>query len=149
MFIRAMDVGDVKKVVELEEQLFTSAWGASDFLYEILENQFSYNYVYEKENQIVGYVGVWIMYEQSQITTIGVDKRYQRQGIGKALMQAMIDFAISQNCEVMSLEVRVSNHKAISLYESLGFERQAIRKDYYQDNHEDAYLMTKRLEGEK
>ena len=149
MFIRAMDVGDVKKVVELEEQLFTSAWGVSDFLYEILENQFSYNYVYEKENQIVAYVGIWIMYEQSQITTIGVDKRYQRQGIGKALMQAMIDFAISQNCEVMSLEVRVSNHKAISLYESLGFERQAIRKDYYQDNQEDAYLMTKRLEGEK
>lgn len=149
MFIRAMEAVDVKRIVELEEELFTSAWGASDFLYEILENQFSYNYVCEKENHIVGYVGVWIMYEQSQITTIGVDKQYQRQGIGKALMQAMIDFAIFNNCEVMSLEVRVSNHKAISLYESLGFEIQAIRKDYYQDNHEDAYLMTKRLEGGK
>ena len=64
-------------------------------------------------------------------------------------MQEMIALASQQGCETMSLEVRISNQKAISLYESLGFETKAIRKGYYQDNHEDAYLMVKGLEGQK
>lgn len=149
MLIRAMDINDLERIVELEQLLFTSTWDVSDFMYEILENQFSYNYVLEVDGQIVGYVGIWIMYEQSQITTVGIDPHYQGHGYGRMLMEEMIALAISQGCEVMSLEVRVSNHKAISLYKSLGFENQAIRKNYYQDNHEDAYLMVKRLEGEE
>jgi len=147
--MRLMEIDDLQRIVELEKQLFTSSWHFDDFVYELMENQFSYNFVYERDNFIVGYVGVWIMYEQSQITTIGVDNNYQQQGIGRTMMNEVIDFAVSQKCEVMSLEVRVSNQKAISLYQSLGFETQAIRHDYYQDNHEDAYLMVKRLEGVK
>lgn len=149
MLIRKMDVEDISRVVSLEEQLFTSAWSESDFLYEILQNDFSLNYVLEDEGYIIGYIGVWIMYEQSQITTIGVDPQYQRQGLGKAMMETVIDIAKQQDCEVMSLEVRISNEKAISLYQSLGFQNVGIRKNYYQDNHEDAYLMIKKLEGEK
>lgn len=149
MLIRAMELEDLDRIVELEHILFTSAWNKSDFIYELLENQFSFNYVLEADNQIVGYVGVWLMYEQAQITTIGVDPAYMRQGLGRMMMQEMIELAMNQGCEKMSLEVRISNQKAISLYESLGFETVAIRKDYYQDNHEDAYLMIKGLEGQK
>lgn len=149
MLIRAMDIDDLDRIVELEQLLFTSSWNKSDFLYEILENQFSFNFVLENDDIIVGYVGVWLIYEQSQITTIGIDPHYQRRGYGTELMRAMIDLASQHGCEVMSLEVRVSNELAILLYESLGFEKQAIRKDYYQDNHEDAYLMIKRLEGSR
>lgn len=149
MLVRAMQLNDIERIVELEHILFTSAWEADDFLYEILENQFSYNFVLEEDEEIIGYVGIWIMYEQSQITTLGIEPIHQRKGLGKYLMQEMITFAIQQGCEVMSLEVRISNAKAKSLYENLGFENQAIRKNYYQDNHEDAYLMVKRLEGKK
>ncbi len=49
----------------------------------------------------------------------------------------------TKDCEAITLEVRVSNVKAIKLYESYGFKKEAIRKDYYLDNHEDAYLMMK------
>lgn len=149
MLIREMNIDDLKRVVVLEEQLFTSAWRESDFLYEILHNDFSKNYVLEDDGYIVGYVGVWIMYEQAQITTIGVDKNYQRRGLGRELMKTVMDIAKEYGCEMMSLEVRISNHKAISLYESLGFHNVSIRKDYYKDNHEDAYLMIKRLEEKK
>lgn len=149
MSIRLMEHDDLLRIVALEKSLFVSAWSYDDFLYELLENPFSYNFVYEKDGQVIGYIGVWIMYEQAQITTVGVDERYQRQGIGHKLMAEAIAFALSQECEVMSLEVRVSNVQAIALYQSLGFEVQTIRKDYYQDNHEDAYLMMKRLEEEK
>lgn len=146
MLVRAMTLDDVNEIVNLEHQLFTSAWNASDFRYEILENQFSHNFVLE-DQEIMGYVGIWITYEQSQITTIGIRPQYQGQGLGRLLMEKSIEFAKRQGCEVMSLEVRVSNTKAISLYESLGFEKKAIRKNYYQDNHEDADLMVKELEG--
>ena len=148
MLIRAMDINDIERVIELENILFTSAWQARDFLYEIFENEFSYNFVLENDGNIVGYVGVWITYEQSQITAIGIDPQYQGQGLGRYLMEEMIQFAIEQGCDVMSLEVRISNYKAISLYQSLGFKNEAIRKNYYQDNHEDAYLMVKRWEGQ-
>ena len=64
-------------------------------------------------------------------------------------MNEVISFASQNGCEVMSLEVRISNEKAIALYENLGFCKEARRKNYYQDNHEDAYLMVKRLEEGK
>lgn len=149
MLIRAMTLDDLDRIMELEHQLFTSSWSKEDYLYEIYENIFSFNFVLEVKNKIIGYVGVWIMYEQSQITTIGIDMDYQRQGYAKVLMDEIIQFAYEEGCHTMSLEVRVSNQSAISLYERCGFINQAIRKNYYQDNHEDAYLMVKRLEGQK
>lgn len=150
MLIRAMTLDDLDRVIELEHQLFKeSSWSKEDYLYEIYENTFSFNFVLEIDDIIIGHVGVWIMYEQSQITTIGIDNHYQRQGYAKTLMDEIIQFAVEEGCEVMSLEVRVSNQPAISLYEKCGFVNQAIRKNYYQDNHEDAYLMVKRLEGLK
>lgn len=149
MLIREMMIDDLDQIVELEKQLFTSAWGYDDFLYEMKDNQFAYYYVLEDQNQIIGYVGLWIMYEQSQITTIGVHQKNQGYGYGKKLLEAMIKKACQHQCDIMSLEVRVSNRVAIGLYESCGFEKATLRKNYYQDNHEDAYLMLKRLEGEK
>lgn len=149
MLIREMKVEDLSRVIELEHQLFTSVWKEEDFIYEIEQNQFSYNYVLEENDVIIGYAGEYIMYENSEITTIGIDSSYQRHGYGKILLEHMICVAREKHCEMMTLEVRVSNEKAIGLYTKLGFEIAGIRKNYYEDNHEDAYLMVKRLEGEQ
>lgn len=146
MLIRKMKVEDLHVIEEMENILFTSPWKYEDFLYEINENAFSHNYVVEDDNEIVGYVGLWIMYDQSQITTIGVHPNHQRKGIGQMMMNRMIEESINHQCVTMSLEVRVSNIKAISLYEKNGFEKVALRKNYYEDNHEDAYLMIKQME---
>ena len=72
MLIRAMNEDDLFDVVTLEEELFSSSWSLSDFTYELLENDFSFNFVLENDSCLIGYVGVWLMYEQAQITTIGV-----------------------------------------------------------------------------
>ena len=64
-------------------------------------------------------------------------------------MASMIFDAIAKECDTMSLEVRVSNDKAIALYKKNGFITVNTRKGYYQDNHEDAYLMVKPLGGMK
>ena len=146
MLIRKMKVEDLCVVEEMEKILFTSPWKYEDFLYEINENAFSHNYVVEDNNEIIGYVGLWIMYDQSQITTIGVHPNHQRKGVGQMMMNRMVEESISHRCLTMSLEVRVSNEKAISLYKKNGFEIVALRKNYYEDNHEDAYLMIKQME---
>ena len=133
MFVRKMKVEDLQAIEEMENILFTAPWKYEDFLYEINENAFSHNYVVEDNNMIVGYVGLWIMYDQSQITTIGVHPDHQRKGIAQMMMEKMIEESTNHHCETMSLEVRVSNEKAISLYKKNDFETVALRKNYYEN----------------
>jgi len=143
--IRLMTLADITRVLELENQLFTSPWGEDDFKYELESNLYSTVFVDEFDDNIVGYVGIWIIFEQAQITTLGVDKSYQHKHIGQALLVHAMEVAVEKHAEVMSLEVRVSNIAAQNLYRKLGFKTETIRKDYYQDNHEDAYLMLVKL----
>lgn len=146
--IRKMTNDDLEIIAQLEMELFSMPWSKKDFFNEINENPYSQYFVYEQDGKILGYIGEWIMFEQAQITTIGVTKDAQLKGIGSLLMEHSIKNAESNGCEVMSLEVRVSNEKAIHLYKKFGFITVNIRKGYYQDNHEDAYLMVKALEVE-
>ena len=144
MLLRAMAVNDLDQIIVLEHQLFSSPWSKEDYLYELSSNPYAKYYVLE-DDKIIGYVGMWITYETAQITTIGIAKERQGQGLSKLLMNK-VD-GETRDCEAITLEVRVSNTRAIRLYESYGFRKEAIRKDYYLDNHEDAYLMTRAMEG--
>lgn len=140
MLLRAMRLSDLDNIMPLEHQLFSSPWSKDDYIYELSSNPYAKYYVLE-DDKIVGYVGIWITYETAQITTIGSAKERQGEGLSKLLMNKVIEE--TKDCEAITLEVRVSNVKAIKLYESYGFKKEAIRKDYYLDNHEDAYLMMK------
>ena len=140
MLLRAMAVNDLDQIIVLEHQLFSSPWSKEDYLYELSSNPYAKYYVLE-DDKIIGYVGMWITYETAQITTIGIAKERQGQGLSKLLMNK-VD-GETRDCEAITLEVRVSNTRAIRLYESYGFRKEAIRKDYYLDNHEDANLMMK------
>ena len=140
MLLRAVAVNDLDQIIVLEHQLFSSPWSKEDYLYELSSNPYAKYYVLE-DDKIIGYVGMWITYETAQITTIGIAKERQGQGLSKLLMNK-VD-GETRDCEAITLEVRVSNTRAIRLYESYGFRKEAIRKDYYLDNHEDAYLMMK------
>lgn len=146
MSIRAMGKLDIKRICELERELFSSPWSQEDLLYEIAENPFAQYYILEKNETIIGYVGLWLIDEQCQITTIGIDKQFQRQGYACQLLDFVFEKGKKQGCTNINLEVRVSNHKAIALYEKYGFQSVTLRKDYYAD-HEDAYLMIRELEG--
>ena len=140
MLLRAMRLSDLDNIMPLEHQLFSSPWSKDDYIYELSSNPYAKYYVLE-DDKIVGYVGIWITYETAQMTTIGIAKERQGEGLSKLLMNKVIEE--TKDCEAITLEVRVSNVKAIKLYESYGFKKEAIRKDYYLDNHEDAYLMMK------
>ncbi|MBQ9328469.1 MAG: ribosomal protein S18-alanine N-acetyltransferase [Solobacterium sp.] len=145
--MRRMEEKDLDQIVELEKKCFPqNPWPRSSFEYEFHENPFATILVYEEDDRIIGYVDYWIMYENAQLADIGVDPSVQRHGIGRALMDECIHAAEAEGCEVMSLEVRVSNTPARALYESYGFIQAAVRKGYY-ENGEDALLMVLPLGG--
>ncbi|NLC97204.1 MAG: ribosomal protein S18-alanine N-acetyltransferase [Erysipelotrichaceae bacterium] len=145
MIIREMELNDLSEVFEIEKSIFSSYWSISDYRYELIENPYSKYYILEENNRVIGYVGYWITFDIAQITTIGILKEYQGKGYSNNLMKKVIEDVNKSKCENISLEVRVSNKTAISLYEKYGFQIVNIRKSYYSDNHEDAYLMVKPL----
>ena len=147
--IRAAEDQDLDRIAELENVLFAdSQWPWKEFEHELHENPFAILLVDEEEGRVVGYLDYWILYEQAQVATIGVDPEYQNRGIGSALLSYAEKDAADQGCETFSLEVRVSNAPARHLYEKHGFIQVNIRKGYY-ENGEDAYLMVKPIGGQK
>ncbi len=95
----------------------------------------------EPENRIVGFAGMWIVCDEAHITTIGVAPEYRGQGLGEWLLVHLIEEAIARHARWLTLEVRVSNEPAQTLYRKYGFSVQGTRKRYYSDDNEDAYIM--------
>jgi ribosomal-protein-alanine N-acetyltransferase len=98
------------------------------------------------EGSILGYGGFWLMAGEAHISTIAVRPEWRRRGIGELLVVAMLERAIELGGDVATLEVRVSNVAAQSLYQKYGFAKVGRRPRYYSDRGEDALIMTtKRL----
>ena len=89
-----------------------------------------------------GFVGTWYMADEAHIVSVGVRSEYRGMGIGELLLIAAIEHAFERKARVATLEVRVSNVAAKSLYKKYGFSASGIRKGYYSDNREDALIMT-------
>ncbi len=147
--IRLAEEKDIDRIAELENLLFAdSPWPRREFVHELYENPFAVLLAEEEDGRVVGYLDYWILYEQAQIATIGVDPEYQNRGIAGAMLSYAERDAADKGCETFSLEVRVSNAPAKHLYEKHGFIQVNIRKGYY-ENGEDAYLMVKPIGGQK
>ncbi len=95
-------------------------------------------------DNILGFVGLRLITDESHITSIAVSESQRGQSIGELLIVSSIDMALKENSSVVTLEARVSNNVAQSLYEKYGFQRMGVRKRYYSDNGEDAVIMTTR-----
>jgi ribosomal-protein-alanine N-acetyltransferase len=91
---------------------------------------------------IVGYASIWMMVDESHLTSIAVRQSHQHQGIGEMLLIAVIKLSLQMKAQVATLEVRASNHSAQALYAKYGFKNVGIRRRYYTDNSEDAVVMT-------
>ena len=93
-------------------------------------------------DEVVGFVGMWFMGPEAHITAIAVREARRGEGIGELLIVGSIREAMRRGSQVVTLEARVSNYVAQSLYEKYGFTNVGIRKHYYTDNREDAVIMT-------
>jgi len=90
---------------------------------------------------IIGFAGMWTLYDEAHVTTIGVSPEYRGRSLGELLFVALIEEAIRRNITWLTLEVRVTNETAQNLYRKYGFSIQGRRPRYYSDNNEDAYIM--------
>ncbi len=83
----------------------------------------------------------WAIVEEAHITLLAVDPDYQQQGLGQAMLYALLAAAYQRQLERATLEVRVSNQAALALYTKFGFREAGRRKRYYQDTGEDALVL--------
>ena len=144
MIIRKMNLGDVSAIAELEKLCFSDPWSENSIASEV-DNPLSYWLVAEMDGIVVGYVGSQTVLDASDMMNLAVSPNYRREGIGQALVNALVAHLQQNKVIALLLEVRVSNAPAIALYESLGFEQVGRRPKYYHNPREDALILRKEL----
>lgn len=141
--IKPMRLEDLEAVMEIEEKCFILPWSKLSFLHELLDNERAYYYVAVRDQQILGYIGMWIVLDEGHITNLAVHPSYRRQGVGRALLKNLAFEGKKMGLNYLTLEVRISNLPAQILYKEVGFVEAGVRPGYYQDNREDALIMWK------
>jgi ribosomal-protein-alanine N-acetyltransferase len=139
-----MTLEDIPEVIKFENELFSDPWPEGVFR-EDVGSEYSHPFVVQEDNEIAGYAILWVGVGEGHLTNIAVGKKYQRKSIAKKLLSYILRLAFDMGLTQIILEVRPSNAPAISLYEGFGFERLAIRKNYYHNPSEDCLVMRKLL----
>jgi ribosomal-protein-alanine N-acetyltransferase len=135
-----MGEAHLEQVVEIEQASYPQPWSRQSFADE-LKNGYACYLVALAENKVVGFGGMWLIFDEAQITNVAVSPTQRGKNIGKTLVLGLIAQATRSGCLKMTLEVRPSNLVAVHLYESLGFVAAGLRKKYYEDSGEDAIIM--------
>ena len=143
LLIRSANVSDIIPIAELEAKCFTLPWSELSFFDEITQNKVARYAVAENAGKIVGYAGIWLISDEGHITNVAVHPDFRKKGVARRLVTFLFEIAERSGVNMYTLEVRVSNREAISLYKSLDFKECGIRKEYYDDTGEDALIMWK------
>jgi [ribosomal protein S18]-alanine N-acetyltransferase len=138
---RYMREEDLDQIMEVEHASFTTPWSREAFYNELFNNKFAVYLVLENDNRVIGYCGVWIVIDEAHVTNIAILPDYRGRKLGEAMLRQLMLVSMQKGARSMTLEVRVTNHVAQSLYRKLGFQNGGIRKNYYSDNQEDALVM--------
>ncbi len=139
--ITRMTAADVPEVVRIERASFTTTWPSDAFYNELSTNKLAHYYVGRADGKLVVYGGIWVIFEDSHITTIAVDPAVRGRKYGELMLLYLLDDAIERDAAWMTLEVRESNVAAQRLYRKYGFTTVTTRKGYYSDNNENALVM--------
>ena len=140
LIFRSMEITDLPVALRIERQSFATPWSKTTFR-QALSEKHSHLLVAVLEETVVAYAHFILITGDAHITNFAVDLAYRRRGIGKALLKETLDRIKKMGGELVFLEVRVSNLAAQNLYRQFGFQIHSIRKKYYSDNGEDAYLL--------
>jgi ribosomal-protein-alanine N-acetyltransferase len=130
---RSATAFDLPVFVSLDKELFPySPWSASQYKEEFSSPTRHFVVALDAQQNIIGYAGVFAPgAAEADILTVGVVPDHRGQGIAKALMALITDWAHAQGSTAMMLEVKCDNLEAIGLYESLGYSQLNVRKDYF------------------
>ena len=140
--VEPMTLDDLDAVHAIERASFAVPWPDDAYRNEIRTNRLATYVVARLGEEFVGFAGLWIMVDDTHVTTFAVDPRWRRRGVGERMLLALLDLAVARRAREATLEVRLSNLPARKLYEKHGFRPVGIRVRYYSDNGEDALIMT-------
>ena len=146
IIIRKMNLSDVTYVFNEETKIFGESLGEKTLYNEIMYNELSRYFIALVDNKRAGYVGSWLTIPNAEILNLFVSLEYRGLGIGKKLMNEVINICHENKIKALTLEVNVGNKHAVKMYEDLGFIVGSIRKKYY-NNKEDALLMILEIGG--
>ena len=147
IIVDSISVDEIESILSLDRLCFGGLWSIDSYRRELTnENSHflgvSIDRTLEPDTSgIIGFGCFWAILDEAHITLLGVHPQYQRQGLGKLLLGALLDKARSIEMARATLEVRASNQGAIDLYERFGFQTVGRRKKYYQDTGEDGIIM--------
>jgi ribosomal-protein-alanine N-acetyltransferase len=133
----------IEGILNVSMLSFPITWSKESFEQE-LSNRYARYVVAVEDGTVVGFGGMWIIIDEAHITNIAVHPEFRGFGIGSMLVDSLMSICRIEGVSAMTLEVRVSNFKAINLYKKFGFVEEGRRKSYYEDNKEDALIMWKR-----
>ncbi len=146
---------DIPEVLEIERRSFSMPWPMRAYEQELLRNPNARYLVLRprevraaapilppRRPPILGYGGFWMVPDEAHISTIAIDVPWRGRGLGELMFLALVEEAIALGADLITLEVRVSNHVAQRLYRKYGLEVVGRRPRYYRDNNEDALLMS-------
>ena len=141
--IEKMSREHLSEVASIEEMSFSLPWSLESL--ELMLTDQASALVALEDGRVLGYVGMMCVLDEGQIINVAVHPDARRRGVGRTLMEAAQTYAKERGIVFLSLEVRESNIAARSLYSSLGWEEQGIRKGFYSHPVENACVMTKSI----
>ena len=142
MTIESMTVDDIAQVAEIERQIFSIPWSEKAFR-DSMESDNTIYIVAKENDNVAGYAGMYLSFEEGNITNVAVNPLSRRKGIGEKIVRDILNRAYEKGVRDVFLEVRETNSVAIALYEKIGFKEELIRKNFYDKPRENALIMWK------
>ena len=144
--LRRLLLDDLRAIEEIERRSYPTPWSRSMFAGELAKPSSICLGAFEADSEegvLVGYLIVSRYVDAWHVMNIAVEPQQRGRGVATMLLERLFEVTADDARRGYTLEVRVSNRKAIDLYERLGFEARGIRRGYYTDNREDALIMWK------
>ncbi len=141
ILMRPLQESDVEELHMLEQQCFTIPWSRQSLWEDVVQNPCALYAGAFCQGRLIGYAGIWHILDEGHITNVAVAPPYRKQGVGRLLMQTLLQWMEQRHVYSITLEVRPSNEAALALYHAFGFVEQGRRKHYYADTGEDALIL--------
>ena len=139
--VRPMKLGDIPRILEIEESSFPTPWTEGMFRSQLRFEDRTISLVLVEDADVLGYAAAWLAYDEVHLLSIAVDPERRREGLGSEILAAVILAGEKRGAERMILEVREGNAAARSFYLRHGFVEIGTRRRYYSDTGEDAVVM--------
>lgn len=144
LLLRPMSENDLPQVENLEKECFSDPWSYG-ILSDLLKSEWDESWVLLGEDgALYGYINYRFLAGEGELMRIAVREEVRGLGYSRKLMEQMVRSAAENQILDLTLEVRAGNVPAIGLYKTYGFRKEAVRKNYYHDPEEDAFIMWRR-----